>query len=260
MNPLRLAIAKVRWSLNHRGVFGTLKTATGRLAPRKSEAASVQAPHPFDTEHGVDTSGLLTAVDLASGNPNDLLGTGYSGTPPSRYRAVMEHWIAAPPERPVSVYSFIDIGSGKGRAIMLATTYPFAEIIGVEMNASLVQVARANLEKWHASNPSASPTRVVCQNALQFDFPATPCLVYLYNPFAEPILKQLIERLEQSFRANPRPLDVLYCNPVSARLLENHPSYRQLWCGPIPVSAEDAAAESFASSDEPCFLFRRIAG
>jgi len=202
MNALRVAIAKVRWSLNHRGVFGTLKTATGRLASKKNET-SAQEPHPFDTQHGVDTSGLLTAVALASGNPNDLLGTGYSGTPPSRFRAVTEHWIAAPPERPTPAYSFIDIGSGKGRAMMLATDYPFAEIIGVEMNAGLAQVARDNLEKWQASNPSRSPTRVVCQDALQFEFPTTPCLVYLYNPFAEPILKQLIERLGVE-KATPR--------------------------------------------------------
>jgi hypothetical protein len=258
MNPLRVALAKVRWSLHHRGVFGTLKTATGRLAPRKN-GAHAQVIHPFDTRYGVETSGLLTAVALASGQPNDLLGTGYSGTPPSRFGAVMEKWVAAPPERPIESYTFIDIGSGKGRAMMLATAYPFAEIIGVEMNHSLTQIAATNLEKWHAANPTAPPTRVVCQDALTFEFPTTPCLIYLYNPFAEPVLRQLIERVEQSFAANPRPVDVLYCNPVSARLFENHSSYRQLWSGRVPVSPEDAAAESFASSDEPCFLFSYVA-
>lgn len=259
MNPVRVALAKVQWSLHHRGVFGTLKKAANRLAPSKN-GAHPQVSHPFDTHHGVDTSGLLTAVVLASGQPNDLLGTGYSGTPPSRFRTVMEHWIAAPPERPISSYTFIDVGSGKGRAMMLATAFPFHEIIGVEMNRSLAQIATTNLEKWRAAHQSAPPTHVVCQDALAFEFPTTPCLVYLYNPFAEPILRQLIARLEQSFAANPRPLDVLYCNPVSARLFETHPSYRQLWSGAVPVSAEDAAAESFASSNEPCFLFRRITG
>lgn len=259
MIPLRVALAKVRWSLHHRGIFGTLKKAANRLAPSKN-GAHAQAPHPFDTQHGVDTSGLLTAVALASGQPNDLLGTGYSGTPPSRFRAAIEHWITAPPELPIQAYSFIDIGSGKGRVMMLATVFPFHEIIGVEMNPGLAQIATANLEKWRAACPSVPPTRIVCQDALAFELPDTPCLVYLYNPFAEPILRRLIERLEQSFAANPRPLDILYCNPVSARLFEVHPSYRKLWSGPVPVSAEDAAAESFASSDEPCFLFRRIAG
>jgi len=259
MNPLCLAIAKVRWSLNHRGVFGTLKTAAGRLVPRKTEAARVQAPHPFDTEHGVDTSGLLTAVDLASGHPNDLLVTGYGGTPPSRFRFVMDRWFAAPPENPISSYTFLDIGAGKGRTLMLACDYPFREIIGVERNLGLTDIAAANLEKWRASGHLCPPTRAVCRDILEFEFPDTPCLFYLYNPFAEPILRRLIEHIERSFSANPRPLDILYSHPVSPHLFENHPSYVKLWSAQVPISPEEAEAEPFASSDELCCLFRRVA-
>jgi SAM-dependent methyltransferase len=258
MNPLRVAIAKVRWSLHHRGIFGTLKKAATRLVPG-SNGAHAQVPHPFDTEHGVETSGLLTAVDLASGSPNDLLVTGYGGTPPSRFRFVFNQWISAPPENPIPSYSFLDIGAGKGRAMLLASEYPFREIIGVEMNRGLIDIASANLEKWRASGHPCPPTRVVCQDVLEFEFPETPCLFYLYNPFAEPILRQLIDHIEGSFSANPRPLDILYCHPVSPELFEKHPSYVKLWSAHVPISPEEAEAEPFASSDELCCLFRRIA-
>lgn len=258
MDSLHLALAKFRWSLHHRGLFGTLRAAALSLAPNRS-ASQEHIIHPFDTQHGVDTGGMFTAVDLASGHPNDLLGTGYCGIPPSRFKYILERWIDAPPEGPVSAYSFVDVGCGKGRALMLAAALPFREVIGVELNPGLAQIATHNLGKWRRAQQPTSPIRVVCQDATEFAFPETPCLIYLYNPFAEPVLVRLIEQIERSFSANPRALDILYYNPGSDKLFARHPSYRQLWSGPVPISSDDAAADPFASSNEICSLYRRIA-
>jgi SAM-dependent methyltransferase len=258
MDSLRIALAKFRWSMHHRGLFGTLRAASNRLASNKNPSQQ-QFVHPFDAQYGVDTSGLITAVNLVSGHAHDLLGTGYCGVAPSRFQHVMRRWIASPPEHPVSTYFFIDIGCGKGRAIMLASAQPFAEIIGVELNPGLAQIASANLEKWRATQHPVSPMHVVCQDATEFAFPNTPCLLYLYNPFAEPILKVFLEQIERSFSANPRALDILYCNPRSDRLLAQHPSFRQIWSEAVPISEADIATNPSAGSDEPCSLYRRIA-
>ena len=258
MDSIHIALAKARWSLHHRGVFGTLKAAASRLAPNRNPPQQ-HVVHPFDAQYGVDTSGLITAVNLISGHAHDLLGTGYCGVAPSRFHHVMQRWIASPPEHLISAYSFIDIGCGKGRAMMLASAQPFAEIIGVELNPGLAKIASANLEKWRATQHPASPMRVLCQDATEFIFPDTPCLVYLYNPFAEPIFKLFLEHIERSFSANPRALDILYCNPRSDRLLAQHPSFRQIWSEAVPVAEEDIATNPFAGSDEPCSLYRRIA-
>jgi hypothetical protein len=258
MEALRVAMSKFRWSLHHRGVFGTLKTAASRFAPNRP-APMQQIVHPFDEQFGVDTSGLVTAVNLLSGHAHDLLGTGYCGVAPSRFRHVLEHWIASPPEQAISNYSFIDIGCGKGRAMMLACAQPFAEIIGVELNPGLAQTAVENIEKWRTGNPSSPPMRALCQDATEFVFPAGPCLVYLYNPFAESIFKLLLDHIEREFSAAPRPLDILYCNPRSIRVLDQHPSFRQVWSEAVPVAPEDVATNPSADSDETCYLYRRIA-
>jgi len=259
MNPLRVPLDKLRWSLHHRGVFGSVKAAATRLASRNQPEPAPQV-HPFDKQHGVETSGLITAANLRSGHRNDLLGTGYSGIPPSRFRAVIDRWIATPLLAPITTYSFIDIGCGKGRALMLATAHPFAEIIGVELHPGLASTASANLEKWRITHPSTPPTRIVTQDATEFPFPETPCLVYLYNPFAEPILAAVIDQLDRSFAARPRPLDVLLCNAATEKPLAEHRSFTKLWTAPIPVSPEDAAAEPYAASAEICSLYRRTAG
>ncbi|HEX9199884.1 MAG TPA: class I SAM-dependent methyltransferase [Acidobacteriaceae bacterium] len=257
MDSIQTAIAKARWSLHHRGVIGTLKAAASRLASNGNPSPQ-QFVHPFDAQYGVDTSGLITAVHLTTGHAHDLLGTGYCGVAPSRFNHVIQRWIASPPEHPIATYSFIDIGCGKGRAMMLASAQPFAEIIGVELHPGLAQTAAANLEKWRATQHPVSPTRVVSQDATVFEFPDTPCLLYLYNPFAEPILQLFLDHIERSFSTDPRALDILYCNPRTDRLLAQHPCFRQIWSESVPVAEEDIATNPSAGSNEPCSLYRRV--
>lgn len=258
MPSLRLVAYKVRWSLRHHGLRGTVRSIAATVAGRRK--AAPLAPHPFDVQHGVDTGGLVTAANLASGQPSDIFITGYIGIPPSRFQFLLDRWVASPPQQPVSAYSFIDIGCGKGRALMLASGLPFQQIIGVELNPGLAHTASANLKKFRHSTTTAAPMRALCQDALDFAFPATPCLLYLYNPFASEMFHRLIQRLEDSFSADPRPLDVLYYNPAAPDPFASHPPYQQLWSGVVPISQSDAAADPFASVGERCTLYRRISG
>src|SRR5947209_2929304 len=140
MGSLQVALAKAKWSLIHRGVWGTLGVAAERAMPWK-RPRNQQYVHPFDRQYGVDTSGLISSVLLASGHENDLYGTAYYGIPPSRFRYVLNKWATWPPELPVEEYTFIDIGCGKGRAVLLATELPFREVIGVELSPALVETA-----------------------------------------------------------------------------------------------------------------------
>ncbi len=45
------------------------------------------------------------------------------------------------------VDGFVDYGCGKGRAVVLAATYPFTKVIGVERTKKLAEIARDNVEK-----------------------------------------------------------------------------------------------------------------
>jgi SAM-dependent methyltransferase len=256
MSSLSVALTKVRWSLIHRGVLGTLSVAVTRLLPGKPR--NQQYTHPFDTQYGVDTSGLISSVLLAAGHHNDLFSTAYYGIPPSRFRQVLQKWQSTPPELPIESYTFIDIGCGKGRAVMLATELPFKEVIGIDLSPDLVQIAASNLEIWNAAGHAKSPARVLRADATEFDLPDTPCLIYLSNPFAEPVVKILIEQIDRSFTAHPRPLDVIYFTPKAGHLFEQHPAYRELWNEPIPMSADDAAVEIVAAVRDFCSAYRRV--
>src|SRR6059058_302579 len=149
MPKLRTAWSKLRWSLAQRGLGGTLKFALER-ACRQPDQTKPQL-HPFDQRYGVDTGGLIGGGDLQSGHRNDVYNTAYYGMAPSRFQRVMEYWIADQTHAPLEEYSFVDLGCGKGRAVMMASEFRFREVVGVELHSGLAGIAQSNLAAWTAT-------------------------------------------------------------------------------------------------------------
>jgi hypothetical protein len=69
-------------------------------------------------------------------------------------------------------FVFIDLGSGKGRTLLMASDYPFRRIVGVELLPALHQIAQENLSKYHSEKQKCFALESVCADALQFAFPA----------------------------------------------------------------------------------------
>jgi SAM-dependent methyltransferase len=259
MTRLNTAWSKLRWSLAQRGLRGTMRTALGRLH-RQDMAPGEEKPllHPFDQRYGVDTSGLIGGGDLRTGHKNDVFNTAYYGMAPSRFRRVMENWIADSGHAAISQYSFVDLGCGKGRPVMMASEFQFRQVIGVELNASLAKTAEANLTVWTGVGRAVCPVQILCQDATEFSFPEGPCLLYLFNPFAAPVVKRLIERLESEFADRPGLLDVIYFNPEAGEVFDAHAGFKLLWTGTVEMSEEDAAADHVASPDDLCSVYRWV--
>jgi SAM-dependent methyltransferase len=257
MPKLGIAWSKLRWSVAHRGLGGTLRFALLR-ARRQSTDEAKPLRHPFDERYGVDTSGLIGGGELRSGHRNDVFNTAYYGMAPSRFRTVIDAWIADESHAAIQEYSFVDLGCGKGRAVMMASELRFREVIGVELHAALSRIAEDNLALWTRAGRAVCPVRIVCQDATEFVFPRGHCLLYLFNPFAGPVFGQLIERIEADFAARPRMLDLVYFNPESAELLDGHGGFKLLWTGTVAMSEEDAAVDHVASADDLCSVYRWV--
>jgi SAM-dependent methyltransferase len=136
--------------------------------------------HPFDLAHNLDTSGLVPAGNLLTGHPNDAFVTAYYGVAPSILRTLINHWRETIPPHPIHSYTFLDIGAGKGRAMLVASELPFHKIIGIELNPAMADIAERNLSLWreaHAADPTApplAPIQLYEQDALTFDIPSKP--------------------------------------------------------------------------------------
>jgi SAM-dependent methyltransferase len=232
--------------------------------------------HPFDQAHGVDTSGLVPAAYLLTGHPNDRHVTAYYGVAPSILRQLIAHWRETLPPHPIERYTFLDIGAGKGRGLLVASQFRFRKVVGVELNPALAAIARANVAQWTAAHaadltaPLLAPIEVVEQDALDFDLPRTPALLFLFHPFDAPVLEQLLRRIEAQFAGRPpgssKPaLDLLYVNAECAHVLDANPAFTQLFLDHVRMSSEDHAADLEAiarqkdygsTGDEECAIYR----
>ncbi len=241
---------KLRWSLHHRGLGGTVQAGTKSLS-RKIRPESIPPPHPFDLAHGTETGGLITGADLASGHPSDRHIAGYAAVPPSRFRNILTRWQASNPPHPIGDYTFIDLGCGKGRAVLLASEHAFREVIGVELNPSLAAIARANADRWIAAGRPNCVIRIERGDATAIAWPSGPCAVFLFNPFGPALMQRLADRLTAEFRDRPSDLEIIYYKPEQAEAFAK--SFEITWRDAIPISPEDLAADPVASpADETC--------
>jgi len=256
MRRLITTLAKLRWSLAQRGLLGTLRAASRRIRSPRGPRITKPQKHPFDLRYGVDTSGLIGGGDLRSGHRHDIFNTAYYGMAPSRFRSVMSRWIADDIHGAIDSYSFVDLGCGKGRAVLMASEFGFRDVVGVELHSGLAKIAEANVAAWTASARAAAPMRILNKDAAEFVFPDGACLLYLFHPFTAPVLTRVIERIEADFAGRPGLLDVIYFNPEAGELLDAHPGFQRLWTGTVDMSEEDATVDWVASSDDLCSIYR----
>jgi SAM-dependent methyltransferase len=117
-------------------------------------------------------------------------------------------------------YDFIDIGSGKGRALFLASQFPFREVKGIDICPELCQKALENREKFQRKvGKTHSNISILNQNVLQAQWGSSKKLFFLYNPFDGIILKKFIQTYKES--GSPHQEDIfLYLNPIRGYLFE----------------------------------------
>jgi predicted RNA methylase len=154
----------------------------------------------------------------------------------------------------IEEYAFVDLGCGKGRAVLLASELGFREVVGVELNAGLAEIARANVAIWTAMGMARSPIRIECRDATEVQWPAGPCLVYLYNPFAEAVMRVVVETLLEQFGDRRDELEIVYQKPEQAAVLER--DFELMWRGVCPLSEEDRVSDPVADPRDETRVYR----
>lgn len=118
-------------------------------------------------------------------------------------------------------YTFIDLGSGKGRVLLLASELPFKEIIGVEVSPYLNECARKNILLYNSDTQRCRSIKSICQDAMEFTVPDGNVVFYLYNPFNKEVMHSVISKIEASAIKHPREMYIVYVNPAHSSIIEN---------------------------------------
>jgi hypothetical protein len=123
-------------------------------------------------------------------------------------------------------YTFVDFGSGKGRVLLVASEFPFSQIIGVEFAKELHDIASKNIDSYRSATQKCNKVRSLNLDAVEFEFPDTPLVLYLFNPFAADVLRPLLQNLQRSLESNPRNVLLIYMAPFHGDLIENETTLR----------------------------------
>ena len=173
-----------------------------------------QANERFDRLHGVDTAAEMP-LEIA-GVPQAQVANG-NGVYRALTESVFDEAMAAVKldwER----YTFVDIGSDKGKLLLLASNLSFRRIVGIEYAAALHEVAERNVAVYRASTQRCTAIECIYGDALTQPLPDGPLLLFIFNALATPVMRELLDRLDRHARATPaQPLLLVYTNIRSVR-------------------------------------------
>ncbi len=148
--------------------------------------------------------GISTRGEIKLPEHNDEGIHYYNTTPYRQIRSVVRRL------NPGRTDTLVDFGCGLGRAVCVAATFRLRRIVGVEYSRTIADRARANVLQMRLRRTNID---IINASAAEADCSEVTC-AYLYNPFGENILRQVLERLRAAQRRLPREIRIAYVNPV----------------------------------------------
>lgn len=170
----------------------------------------------FEMKYGVTTSKIVKREDLDISEISKEHSEEYKPTRIRHFRLLIKGLKL--PEDSV----FVDMGSGKGRVLLMASLYNFKRITGVEISSRLCEIARNNIAIYEKKLKRPLHIEVVNEDVLQYNIKNDENVFYFYKPFDNFVMEKIIERIIKSLNDNPRIVWLIINNfiPFSA-MIEN---------------------------------------
>ncbi len=162
----------------------------------------------FDRTRNVRTSGEVSLRQAGIDETSARDSEAYQPARPAHIRQALREI----PVQDVSSYTYVDLGSGKGRTLFIAAEQPFRKVVGVELTPVLHAEALANVRTFRRTHP-ATPLCPVQGNAVDFPFPPGPIVLYMFNPFGVSTVRQVLHNLSLSLHQAPRHIVVILLWP-----------------------------------------------
>jgi SAM-dependent methyltransferase len=186
--------------------------------------------HPFDLYHGTDTSGIVMAKDIPAQEAARVYAIDYAGSQPNVLR------LALAKLPPLDSYTFVDLGCGKGRPLLVASEFPFRDILGVELSAPLSGVTQRNADIIANRFPLRTKVRVAVGDASTYPLPAGNLVIFLYNPFKAELVANVVAGVEAALAQESRSIYIVYYNPVAGHCFDASPQLNRYFAKTLPYA------------------------
>ena len=110
----------------------------------------------------------------------------------------------------------LDIGCGKGGAMLTLARYPFAQVHGVDISPERARIAQVNIRRLGIQNAT-----VCCRDAADFVDLDPSTYFYMNNPFTALVLRPVLKNIMSSSKRRKRRVTLIYKNPVFNTLVLN---------------------------------------
>lgn len=171
----------------------------------------------YDWRTGLDTGGVIPEAEIKI---DPQAGRNYVATTPRAWYRLMRHLPIEPQK-----FTYIDLGCGKGRTLILAVKWGFKHAIGVDLSEPMALAAESNIAK-----SGVRGVEIVRGDAGEYQFPDGPLVIFLYNPFWSNVNERVAENLHASVMRKPREVYVVYWRPLFKQIWDKTASlelYRQ---------------------------------
>jgi hypothetical protein len=219
--------------------FAKLTKLLGRTGPTHAMGIALlairarlmrRADHAWERSKGLAFNESDVGLDtLHIASPNKRHGFSYVPCNGIAVRALLDNI-----KTDFSQFCFIDFGAGEGRSVVVASTYPFQQAIGVEFAQELHEAAVRNFQKADPAAAKSHRLQSVHMDAAQFEIPRTNCVLYFYNPFGEAVFRQVLLNIERVYRECQPKFYVIFYQTRSSLEIDNTKIAELLRAAPFP--------------------------
>lgn len=189
------------------------------------KSAGVLADYWYEWRYQLDTirvSGLDTlTIDTGSREH----GTSYEGIRVLPMRGLIKHLKRTHP----GGGTFVDLGCGKAKALLIAAQLGISKARGIEFARELCEVARNN---WHSFQSRSGCPAAACEiiegDVTTHAYPADETMYFINNPFDEFILARVLECIHASVQRQSREVLLVICHlsPHYRAVMDRSPHFR----------------------------------
>ena len=209
--------------------------------------------HDIDKQYGIETSKPYSFARILTGEEKlDRQNRGYAASQPAIIRKAIETL------GNVAGAGFVDLGCGKGRVLVVASEFPFARIVGVDLSEALCRIAEGNAAIIRRKFPERPPIELVNGNAAVLPvFEEKTIVVFLYNSFGETITRQLSDGIRTLIESAPdKKVFLIYYNPVHSGLFDDNPALERFSAELHRIPPQDVPASNFRNDHESVVIYQ----
>jgi len=174
----------------------------------------------FDFQYETDTRKWVDLNDLSITSDNKKSGILYVPSPVWSSRKLFSK-LSIPTNS-----ILVDFGCGKGRVLMIASEFGFKKVKGVDFSSDLCKIAINNCNKYKEKNGNNTEYQIFESDVVEYNIKGDENFFYLYNPFDDKVLDQVLNNIILSITENPRRVWIIYREAIYHNLIQDKNEFK----------------------------------